>query len=268
MKYTGENHTFVVCAYKESKYLKNCIESLLKQTVKSSRIIVATATPNDYIKSMAEKYGLELFVNSNPPGIATDWNFGYSNAKTELVTIAHQDDVYDKNYLELVLCALNKKKNPILAHSSYYEIRDGKKVYNNTLLKIKRLLLLPVAPSFTWNSKFLRRLSLAFGCGICCPSVTFVKKRLPEEPFSVGNKASLDWEAWEKYSKLKGAFCYVTKPVMGHRVHEESETSNVIGDGDGRTPEDYSMFRKFWPKFIADILIKFYSKGQNSNKLN
>ncbi|MBE5946100.1 MAG: glycosyltransferase family 2 protein [Lachnospiraceae bacterium] len=267
MKYTGADHTFVVCAYKKSPYLKKCIESLLKQNVKSNRIIVATSTPNEYIEEVAKQYELELFVNGNPPGIATDWNFGYSKATTELVTIAHQDDIYDTNYLELILVALNKKKDPILAHSTYYEIRAGKKVFSNTLLRIKRLLLLPVVPSFTWNSKFLRRLSLSFGCGICCPSVTFVRKRLPKEPFSVGNKASLDWEAWEKYSKLKGAFCYVTKPVMGHRVHEDSETSNVIGEGDGRTPEDYSMFRKFWPKCIADILIKFYSKGQNSNKL-
>lgn len=267
MRYTGADHTFVVCAYKESPYLKRCIDSLVKQQVKSDRIIIATSTPNEYIKKIAKHYSLELFVNDNPPGIASDWNFGYGKATTDLVTIAHQDDIYDLNYLELMLAALNKKKNPILGHTAYYEIREGKKVYRNKLLMIKKLLLLPVAPSFTWNSKFLRRFSLAFGCGICCPSVTFVKKRLPAEPFEVGNKASLDWEAWEKYSKLDGAFCYVTKQIMGHRVHEGSETSNVIGDGDGRTPEDYNMFRKFWPKFMADILIKFYSKGQKSNKL-
>ena len=78
----------------------------------------------------------------------------------------------------------------------------------------------------------------------------------------------MDWQAWEKYSKLKGAFCYVSRPVMGHRVHEGSETSNVIGEENGRTPEDYLMYRKFWPKFIADILIKQYEKGQKSNKLD
>ena len=83
----------------------------------------------------------------------------------------------------------------------------------------------------------------------------------------MGCKADLDWQAWEKYSKLKGAFCYIKKPIMGHRVHEESETSNVIGDGGGRTGEDYDMYRKFWPKWIADILIKFYAKGQDSNTL-
>lgn len=44
-----KNHTFVICAYKESKYLEECIESLEKQIVKSN-IIMCTSTPNDYIK--------------------------------------------------------------------------------------------------------------------------------------------------------------------------------------------------------------------------
>lgn len=267
MKYTGENHTFVVCAYKESAYLKSCLRSLKAQETKSN-ILIATATPNDYIENLAKEFDVPLYVNDSAPGIASDWNFAYSKANTELITIAHQDDFYNPDYLTKVLEAFNAAKNPILAHTAYYEIRDGKKVYSNKLLKIKKLMLLPVLPKFTWNSRFLRRRSLSLGCAICCPSVTYVVDRLPEAPFEVGCKADLDWQAWEKYSKLKGAFCYISKPVMGHRVHEESETSNVIGDGDGRTAEDYAMYRKFWPKFIADILIKFYAKGQDSNKLS
>lgn len=266
MKYEAKDHTFVVCAYKESAYLEKCVRSLVKQKIKSN-IIMATSTPNKHIEEVAGKYNIELFVNPNEPGIATDWNYALSKVSTPLATIAHQDDIYDENYLELVLRALNKVKNPILAHTAYYEIRNGKKVYSNRLLRIKKLMLMPLIPTFTWNSKFLRRRSLSLGCAICCPSVTYVKDRLFEEPFQVGCKADLDWQAWERYSKLKGGFCYVTKPVMGHRVHQESETSNVIGEGSGRTSEDYEMYRKFWPKWIADILIKFYAKGQDSNSL-
>lgn len=266
MIYEAKDHTFVVCAYKESKYLEKCVSSLKKQNTKSN-IIMTTSTPNAYIESIAHKYSIKLFVNDKEPGIATDWNFALSKVETPLATIAHQDDIYDENYLELILQALNKVKNPILAHTAYYEIRNNKKVYSNKLLRIKKLMLMPLIPVFTWNSRFLRRRSLSLGCAICCPSVTYVKERLFPEPFETGCKADLDWQAWEKYSKLKGAFCYVTMPVMGHRVHEESETSNVIGEGSGRTSEDYEMYRKFWPKFIADILIRFYSKGQDSNNL-
>ena len=48
------NHTFAICAYKESQYLEECIQSLKKQTVKSN-IIMCTSTPNDYIKDLAKK---------------------------------------------------------------------------------------------------------------------------------------------------------------------------------------------------------------------
>lgn len=47
------NHTFAICAYKESEYLEDCIKSLKGQTVKTN-IIMATSTPNDYVKNLAE----------------------------------------------------------------------------------------------------------------------------------------------------------------------------------------------------------------------
>ena len=266
MIYTAKDHTFCVCAYKESPYLASCIRSLLTQTERG-HILIATSTPNDHIRRIADEFGIKLYEHDAAPDIAGDWNYAYSKARTPLVTIAHQDDIYNKEFLVLTLKALNGASDPILAHTGYYEIRDGKPVMTNRLLRIKRILLLPFVTRFTWNSRFLRRRSLAFGCGICCPSVTFVRSRLPEEPFETGKKADLDWQAWERYSRLHGAFCYVKKPVMGHRVHEGSETSNVIGDGDGRTAEDYEIYRKFWPKPIARLLIHFYKKGQDSNKL-
>ena len=50
-------HTFAVCAYGESPYLEECIESLKGQSIKSN-ILIATSTPNKYIKNIAEKYNV------------------------------------------------------------------------------------------------------------------------------------------------------------------------------------------------------------------
>ena len=52
-----KNHTFVICAYKESPYLEACIRSLKKQTV-ASAICLATSTPSDYLKNICEKYDM------------------------------------------------------------------------------------------------------------------------------------------------------------------------------------------------------------------
>ena len=46
-------HSFVICAYTESPFLEECIQSLEKQTVKST-IKMVTSTPNEYIADMAK----------------------------------------------------------------------------------------------------------------------------------------------------------------------------------------------------------------------
>ena len=55
-----KDHTFAVCAYQESPYLEECIKSLKKQTIKSN-ILIATSTPNDYIKGIADKYTIPYY---------------------------------------------------------------------------------------------------------------------------------------------------------------------------------------------------------------
>ena len=66
---------------------------------------------------------------------------------------------------------------------------------------------------------------------------------------------------------MKGSFCYVHEPLMGHRIHEESTTTQVIGDDNGRSAEDLEMYMKFWPKPIARWINRAYSAGQDSNKM-
>ena len=42
------DHTFAICAYKESPYLEECIKSLKNQTIKSN-ILIATSTPKELL---------------------------------------------------------------------------------------------------------------------------------------------------------------------------------------------------------------------------
>jgi glycosyltransferase involved in cell wall biosynthesis len=261
-----EKHTFAICAYKESPYLEECICSLLGQTIRSN-IIIVTSTPNDYIKDLAAKYQIPCYINGGEGGITQDWNFGYAQCHSRYITIAHQDDVYEKEYLEHALRALDHAKRPLIYFSDYYEIRNGEKVTDNRLLKIKRLMLLPLRPGCFQNSRFIRRRILSFGSPICCPAVTFAAENLPQVVFRNHFRACEDWETWEMISRLKGSFLYDTGRWMGHRIHEGSETSAIIGDNK-RSLEEYEMFCKFWPKWIAGMLSRVYSGGQASNQLS
>ena len=180
--------------------------------------------------------------------------------------MAHQDDVYEKGYSENIWKAYNKSKNPIILFSDYAELRDGKIVLKNKLLTVKRIMLSPLKLSGLWNSRFVRRRILSFGSAICCPAVTLVKSMVPEGLFEDNMKSNIDWQAWERLSKNKGAFVYVSIPLMEHRIHEESTTSDLLKDS-ARRAEDLTVFRKFWPRPVALLIEHVYQKGEKSNQL-
>lgn len=265
MRYSEKNHTFAICAYKESPFLEECIHSLINQSIKSN-IIIVTSTDNDYICNLARKYNINYFVNRGESGITQDWNYAYKCADTELVTIAHQDDIYEREYAQEVIALLSNAKRPLIAFTDYGEIRGEQIVYKNKLLKVKKMMLFPLRWKCLQNNKFIRRRILSLGCPICCPSVTFVKENLPEQVFHAGFRSDEDWEAWENISRIKGAFVYCYKPLTLHRIHDGSETTAIIGDT-GRAHEDYQMFCKFWPKPIAKFITKIYSTSEKSNEL-
>jgi len=257
-------HTFVICAYKESEYLEECILSLKNQTVEST-IIMETSTPNNYISDLAEKYNIPLYLNP-AGGITQDWNFGLAQVKTKYATVAHQDDVYEPTYTQEILARMEASKRPLIAFSDYAELRDGVKRHDIQMLKIKRLMLSPMRIQAFKGSKFVRRRILSMGDPICCPAVTFNLDLVERPIFRDGFRSCEDWEAWEIISRLKGDFLYIPKPLMCHRIHEESATTAVIQDN-ARGEENYIMFCKFWPAPIAKFINGFYNKSEDSNNL-
>ena len=263
MSWSGKDHNWMVCAYGESEYLEECLQSLIGQRVKS-RIWICTSTPNSHISGIAEKYGIEVLVNHGETGISGDWNFALESGKSGLVTLAHQDDLYEESYTEEMLTRMNKAKEPILYFTNYGEIRKGEKVTENQLLKVKRVMLAPVrmAPGRKWG----KRMSLRFGNSICCPSITYRMSVMEGKRFGGQFKSNLDWEMTESLSRETGEFVYCPTVQMYHRIHEGSTTSELL-EQHLRGQEDFEMLRKFWPKGIAKVMSRAYASGEKSNKL-
>lgn len=262
---TKYDHTFVILAYKESKFLEECLISVLSQK-KKCNIVVATSTPNEYIYSLAKKYSLPVIVNSkNKKGIGYDFEFARLCKDSELITIAHQDDIYCPEYSSYIQKNYEMNPNALILFTDYFEIRNGKKIYTNINLKVKRVLLFPLHFKKLSEKKIGKRLSIAFGNSICCPAVTFVNKNIVNlDVFSSDLKCNVDWRAWEILSKETGSFVFVRKCLMGHRVHGESTTTEIIKNNI-RTKEDYQILSLFWPSFIARIIAKIYSLSEKSN---
>lgn len=258
-------HSFVICAYKESPYLEECVLSVLRQTVKST-VLIATSTDNHHIRSIAGKYGIEVRFSGKKSDIAGDWNYAYNQAETEYVTIAHQDDLYEPKYAETVIKMMEKREKPLLFFSDYYEIRDGEKVYRNVNLIIKKILLSPMRISLMSGMKTAKKAVLSIGNPICCPSVSYARENLPYAMFTVGMGSNIDWKAWLIAAKMKGDFVYAHRPLVGHRIHNQSTTTQLI-EAAARTQEDLEMLRQFWPEPVARIINRVYRNAERSNEV-
>ena len=260
-------HTFVVLAYKESKDLEKCVKSVLNQKYKSD-VVIGTSTINKHIKNIAKKYNLKIIENKDSKHrIGDDFDFAIKCAKTNLVTIAHQDDVYDYEYSQKVVDKYKKNKDSLIIFTDYYEIRKNKKEYKNNNLKIKRILLTPLKFNINSSKKWAKRFVIRFGNAICCPSVTFNKKLVKEFPiFDCELTCNIDWNAWEKLSRKKGSFSFINECLMGHKISEETTTTEIINSGI-RSKEDYEIFKRFWPNFIAKVLTKLYKNSEKNNEV-
>jgi len=263
MTYTPGDHAFVLCAYGESPYLEECIRSLRAQR-RPTRVVMSTSTPNALIRAAAEKWDIPLFVREGESGLAADWNFALECADTPLVTLAHQDDIYLPAYTERMLAAMNRARRPVLFSSGYAELRGEERVSSSRLLNIKKLLRVPMR--LFPGSVAARRLSLAFGDSLCCPSVTYVRDIMRAHPFRDDFRCDLDWQQWEILSRKRGEFVFCPEALVLHRIHPASETSRVLSRN-ARRAEDLAMFRVFWPEGIARFLAARYARSEESNKL-
>lgn len=258
--YQGEDFTFVVCAYKECEYLEECILSLERQTIKA-KIIISTSTPNDYIYSIASAHHIEVRVNSDG-GQIKDYNFALKQADTKLVMLMHQDEVLAERFVETVLNRINLSKHPIIIFTNYLEMHQDKVDKKpSSLVRIKRIMLLPARITGLSGTWFGKRFIQLLGNPITHPTVVCVKKEMPEEVFREAYHASMDWDLWERLSRQKGEFLYIPDVLLYHRMNDENQTSKLLKTTNFRYEEELEILTRFWPKPIAKCIMHFYSKA-------
>ena len=268
-------HAFVICAFGKSPYLENCIRSLLRQTA-PSEIYIATSTPSEHIWRLARKYGLPLWVRQGESGIREDWLFAWREGgkRKRLITIAHQDDCYCRDYAKTVLAMYErypdmtvfcsdyvtlKTRESRMADGTYYPVQT--RICAGDLVRlVKKLLRLPLRFRFYANRTWVKKSALIFGNSICCPSCTYNYSLIGDHMFDSGYSFALDWENLLSLAERPGRFVCVEEPLIAYRVHSGAATKKCIEDH-RREADEASMFRKLWPDWMASLLMRFYKQS-------
>ena len=256
------NHTFAICAYRESPYLEECIRSLTGQAVPTN-IILCTSTPNEYIRTLADRYGLPVYVREGQSDIQDDWNFAYDTAGTQFVTIAHQDDVYGRDYTSVLFDRIRRYPDMSIFFCSYEAIKGTVRERHEKSSMVKRLLCLPVSVTTLADRRWVKKSCLCLGNSISCPMITYNKNMTGSTLFRSTLKYALDWETNLKLACMPGRFVYERRPLGYYRIHGGATSKEFILNHK-KEQEDREMFGHFWPGWLVDRIMVLYKKSYSA----
>lgn len=123
--------TALVPTYNRAQYLRECLDSLLKQSRKPDQIVVIDDGSTDETESIVSRYGDQVqYIKKINGGKSSALNLGLTYATGDLIWICDDDDIAAKNGLELMLTALeaNPGSDYVFGDYKVFEIStDGKK---------------------------------------------------------------------------------------------------------------------------------------------
>lgn len=251
---------FIIPAYGQSAYLKNCIESIKSQSIPCS-IKVTTSTPNAHIERTCSDYGIPLKINLLRESIASDWNFALASAENNIIVLAHQDDWYHPQYADVIEKYFldNSDASIVFTDGIEFDTHASKRLYKREFFKLAiRWAAFLGGNKINKPSQYFRL--LAFGCPIPCASVAFNSINLGNLRFSKDFSVNLDWDFWCRLVKAGGVIGYCNKPYYFHRIHDEAETQKALVDF-RRHDEDALIFSRFWPPFMVKLMHFLYKYG-------
>lgn len=220
----------VIPAYNGAKYIRQCLESVLKQTRSADQIAVMIDESRDQTEEICRSFGdaVEIYRNSPATGFVDAWNRAVSKAKYEWICLLHQDDLIESDFLEAAEKCI--KENP-----------DVRFVYGlcNYIDQNGKSIREPESGDPEWirqtKEEYLR--SYLEEKANRCPGVLMYRDIFHEFPFrkEPGLVADNDffWRAASKFNIMR-----INRRVASFRHHPESAT-HTFADLEQAMFEDY-----------------------------
>jgi len=104
--------SIIVPIYNSEKYLKRCIESILKQTYTNIELILINDGSEDKSLEICEEYKKNderiIIVNKENEGVSVARNIGIEKATGELISFVDADDYLEATFLQELLDIMEK----------------------------------------------------------------------------------------------------------------------------------------------------------------
>ena len=122
--------SIIIPVYNTEKYIKECIESIIKQTYKNIEIIIVNDGSTDnsvnIIKDYQKKYKRIKVINQKNKGPSAARNNGIKHSEGDYILFVDSDDWIEENMVEKMINSINNKETDLII-CSYSQITNGKR---------------------------------------------------------------------------------------------------------------------------------------------
>ncbi len=102
--------SIVIPTYNGAEFVEQALQSALSQTRAADEIIVSDDNSTDKTLTICQKYAERIKIYANPKGpsgFVNGWNNAISKATGDFISILHQDDIMQPDFLKEIEMALN-----------------------------------------------------------------------------------------------------------------------------------------------------------------
>ncbi len=122
----------IVPVFNVSKYLKQCVESILNQSFGDFELLLINDGSTDNSEEICKSFKdarIKYFKKENG-GLSSARNVGIDNSQGEYIAFVDSDDYVDRDFLEFSLKTIESKKCDVVL-CGYYIQSDNKAIKNN-----------------------------------------------------------------------------------------------------------------------------------------
>ena len=228
--------TLTICipAFKSNKvFLLQAIDSVINQTVGGWKLFVVDGNiyPDDALKLLVDGYNdnrIHYTRNNNDTSMAGNWNFAFSLAKTELVTLLHDDDYLSHDYVENMVKLAHEFPDSSMYFCDVNLVdENGKNAFSiadhiKSWIKPKKECFHLVGDNGLAN--------LLAGCFIFCPTICYRKGSLAAIPFLPRWQMVTDFQLYLDVLLDKGTITGTSGKYYYYRRHNQNQTAKLTSN--------------------------------------
>ena len=218
--------TIIICCFNHKKFLKECLNSLLKQRNYKNKfdiIFVDDKSQDNSLKFakkiLSKKKNCNIISNKKNIGLTRSCNKALKVVKTKYFIRVDSDDLVSKNFVYYFEREI--KKNPDLVYCNRIEFtKNSKKIIKNKKKNIFKMI----------------------SCGVAMKTKKVLK---------IGGYNSLKWEEYDlylRYLKFNSKIKNINKNLYFYRKHKKSMSSNKV------------WLKEAWEELNKKYKIKFLNK--------